>query len=119
MVPLGRRILKSNREWGLEGPEGVLINQVEYEALLAGMRLARKLEVKKLKAKSDSKLVTRQVNGEYQARDPQLTKYWERAMKMAFAFETSHSCMCLGIKISRQTCWPNWLAHRREDNRNI
>ncbi|RDX79321.1 hypothetical protein CR513_40270, partial [Mucuna pruriens] len=66
----------------LEGPEGVLIeqslhfefrasnNQEEYEALLASMKLARELEAKKLMAKSDSKLVTRQVNGEYQARDP-------------------------------------------------
>ncbi|RDX64711.1 Retrovirus-related Pol polyprotein from transposon 17.6, partial [Mucuna pruriens] len=70
----------------LEGPEGVLIeqslhfdfrasnNQAEYEALLADMRLARELEAKRLTAKSDSKLVTKQVNGEYQAREPQLTK---------------------------------------------
>ncbi|RDY02960.1 Retrovirus-related Pol polyprotein from transposon 17.6, partial [Mucuna pruriens] len=61
----------------LEGPEGILIeqslhfefrasnNQAEYEALLAGMKLPRELEVKKLMVKSDSKLVTRQVNGEY------------------------------------------------------
>ncbi|RDX99313.1 Retrovirus-related Pol polyprotein from transposon 17.6, partial [Mucuna pruriens] len=66
----------------LEGPEGVLIeqslhfefrasnNQAEYEALLVGMRLAWELEAKRLTAKSDSKLVTRQVNREYQMRDP-------------------------------------------------
>ncbi|RDX58270.1 Tf2-9, partial [Mucuna pruriens] len=58
----------------LEGPNGVLIeqslhfefkasnNQAEYEALLAGMRLARELEAKVLIAKSDSKLVTGQNN---------------------------------------------------------
>ncbi|RDY12063.1 hypothetical protein CR513_03187, partial [Mucuna pruriens] len=63
-------------------------NQAEYEALLAGMRLAQELEVKKLTAKSDSKLVTGQVNGEYQTRDPQLVKYWEKAKKMASAFES-------------------------------
>ncbi|RDX65529.1 hypothetical protein CR513_55807, partial [Mucuna pruriens] len=56
----------------LEGPDGILIeqslhfdfrasnNQAEYEALLAGMRLARDLEVRSLTAKSDSKLVTGQ-----------------------------------------------------------
>ncbi|RDX77401.1 Retrovirus-related Pol polyprotein from transposon 17.6, partial [Mucuna pruriens] len=83
----------------LEGPGGILIeqslhfdfkartNQVEYEALLAGMRLAQELEAKRLVVKSDSKLVTGQVNGEYQARDPQLTKYREQAAAMAFAFE--------------------------------
>ncbi|RDY02386.1 Tf2-6, partial [Mucuna pruriens] len=83
----------------LEGPDGVLIeqsfhfdfrasnNQAEYEALLAGMRLARDLEARILIAKSDSKLVTGQVNNEYQTRDPQLAKYRERAAKLAADFE--------------------------------
>ncbi|RDX71667.1 Retrovirus-related Pol polyprotein from transposon opus, partial [Mucuna pruriens] len=83
----------------LEGPDGVLIeqslhfdfrasnNQAEYEALLAGMRLARDLEARSLIAKSDSKLVTGQVNNEYQTRDPQLAKYWEQAVKLAATFE--------------------------------
>ncbi|RDY14053.1 Tf2-8, partial [Mucuna pruriens] len=83
----------------LEGSDGVLIeqslhfnfrasnNQEKYEALLAGMRLARELEAKRLTAKSDSKLVTGQVNNEYQVRDPQLTKYREQAVKLAFIFE--------------------------------
>ncbi|RDY11649.1 rnhA, partial [Mucuna pruriens] len=62
-------------------------NQEEYEALLVGMRLARELEAKVLTTKSDSKLVTGQVNGEYQVRDPQLIKYWERALKMAATFK--------------------------------
>ncbi|MCI62620.1 gag-pol polyprotein, partial [Trifolium medium] len=59
----------------LEGPDGVLVeqllrfafqasnNQAEYEALIAGMKLAREMEVKDLKAKSDSQLVTSQVSG--------------------------------------------------------
>ncbi|RDY01225.1 hypothetical protein CR513_15478, partial [Mucuna pruriens] len=51
------------------------------------MRLAKELEAKKLKVKSDSKLVTGQVNGEYQARDPQLVKYQEQASAMATAFD--------------------------------
>ncbi|RDX96117.1 hypothetical protein CR513_21263, partial [Mucuna pruriens] len=38
------------------------------------MRLARDLEAKILIAKSDLKLVTGQVNNEYQTRDPQLSK---------------------------------------------
>ncbi|RDX90987.1 rnhA, partial [Mucuna pruriens] len=83
----------------LESSNGVLIeqllhfefktsnNQVEYEALLVGMRLAKELEAKVLIAKSDSKLMTVQVNGEYQARDPQLVKYLDRTTKLAAAFE--------------------------------
>ncbi|RDX70210.1 Retrovirus-related Pol polyprotein from transposon 17.6, partial [Mucuna pruriens] len=83
----------------LEGPSGVLVeqslhfefkasnNQAEYEALLAGMRLARDLEAKTLTAKSDSRLVTGQVNDEYQTRDPQLSRYKDRAVKLAACFE--------------------------------
>ncbi|RDX75708.1 Retrovirus-related Pol polyprotein from transposon 17.6, partial [Mucuna pruriens] len=71
----------------LKGPNGILIeqslhfdfkasnNQAEYEALLAGMKLALEIKAKKLTVKSDSKLVTGQVNGEYQAKDPKLAKY--------------------------------------------
>ncbi|RDX95800.1 hypothetical protein CR513_21621, partial [Mucuna pruriens] len=59
----------------------------EYEALLAGMRLARKLDAKRLTAKSDSKLVTWQVNNKYQIRDPQLIKYQEQAVRLAATFE--------------------------------
>ncbi|RDY08608.1 rnhA, partial [Mucuna pruriens] len=62
-------------------------NQAEYEALLAKMRLAKELEVKTLTAKSDSKLITGQVNGEYQTRDSQLMKYLDKATKMAATFE--------------------------------
>jgi len=66
----------------LEGPDGLLIeqalqfafkannNQTEYEALIAGMMLAKEMGAKGLLAKSDSLLVTGQVTGEYQAKDP-------------------------------------------------
>ncbi|MCI78488.1 gag-pol polyprotein, partial [Trifolium medium] len=61
----------------LEGPDGVLIeqslkfefrasnNQAEYEALIAGIRLAIEMGLKELRAKSDSQLVTSQVAGEF------------------------------------------------------
>ncbi|GAU23256.1 hypothetical protein TSUD_281490 [Trifolium subterraneum] len=78
----------------LEGPEGVLIeqslrfafkesnNQEEYEALIAGMKLAKEMEVQELKVQSDSQLVTNQVSGEFQTKDPQLTKYLEKVKGM-------------------------------------
>ncbi|MCI38870.1 gag-pol polyprotein, partial [Trifolium medium] len=74
----------------LEGPDGVLIeqslrfafkvsnNQAEYEALIAGMKLAKEMEVQELKAQSDSQLVENQVAGEFQTKDPQLAKYLEK-----------------------------------------
>ncbi|KAK0594549.1 hypothetical protein LWI29_017364 [Acer saccharum] len=44
-------------------------NEAEYEALIAGLDLAKSLNVKVIKARSDSQLVVRQVNGTYEARD--------------------------------------------------
>ncbi|GAU41814.1 hypothetical protein TSUD_299800 [Trifolium subterraneum] len=84
----------------LEGSEGVLIeqslrfafkasnNQAEYEALIAGMKLAREMEVQELKAQSDSQLVANQVAGEFQTKDPQLAKYLEKVQEMAKYFTT-------------------------------
>ncbi|RDX66138.1 hypothetical protein CR513_55126, partial [Mucuna pruriens] len=62
-------------------------NQVEYEALLAGIKLVEELGAHILMAKSDSKLVIGQVNADYLARDPQLIKYWNKVMKQATLFE--------------------------------
>ena len=63
---LSRWVLQSTGEW----PNGVLIeqalrfafrasnNQVEYEALIAGMLLAKEMGAQSLLAKSDSQLIT-------------------------------------------------------------
>ena len=45
-------------------------NQAEYEALIAGMLLAKEMGAQSLLVRSDSQLVTRQVTGEYQEKDP-------------------------------------------------
>jgi len=71
----------------LEGPNGLLIeqalwfafkasnNQAQYEALIVGMLLTKEMGAQSLLAKSDSLLDTGQVNGEYQAKDPQMAAY--------------------------------------------
>jgi len=89
----------------LEGPNGLLIeqalrfafkasnNQTEYEALIAGMLLAKEMGARSLLAKSDSQLVTCQVTGEYQAKDPQMTAYlgYVQVLKSVFVvFELVH-----------------------------
>ncbi|XP_062080822.1 uncharacterized protein LOC133785619 [Humulus lupulus] len=55
-----------------------LNNEAEYEALLAGLRLAQGLKVMHLHIFSDSQLVVFQVKGEYQARGPKMAAYLER-----------------------------------------
>ncbi|XP_057450055.1 uncharacterized protein LOC130741226 [Lotus japonicus] len=52
-------------------------NQVEYEALIAG--------VQRLYIKGDSQLVVKQVKGEYQVKDPQLSKYLEIVQRLMMA----------------------------------
>jgi len=83
----------------LEGSDGLLIeqavrfafkasnNQAEFEALIAGMLLAKKMGAKGLLAKSDSLLVTGQVMGEYQAKDPQMAAYLEYVQVLKESFE--------------------------------
>ncbi|GAV84178.1 RVT_3 domain-containing protein [Cephalotus follicularis] len=43
-------------------------NETEWEALIAGLTIAKHLEVQKLEASSDSQLVVGLVSGEYEAR---------------------------------------------------
>ncbi|GAU33358.1 hypothetical protein TSUD_364830 [Trifolium subterraneum] len=82
----------------LEGPDGVLIeqslrfafkasnNQAECEALIAGMKLAKEMEVKELKVQRDSQLVANQISGDFQTKDPQLAKYLEKVKGMVKQF---------------------------------
>ena len=72
----------------LEGPNDILIekslhfafktsnNQVEYEAIIAGLSLAREVGVKKLTCKTDSKLTIGHLNDEFQIKDPILQQYY-------------------------------------------
>ncbi|KAI3463696.1 hypothetical protein Pfo_020359 [Paulownia fortunei] len=50
-------------------------NEAEYEALLAGVKLAFAVGARKLAIYSDSQLVVNQVKGEYEARDEKMIKY--------------------------------------------
>ncbi|RDY08856.1 hypothetical protein CR513_06862, partial [Mucuna pruriens] len=54
----------------LEGLDRTSNNRANYEALLLSTKLAKELETQVLTAKSNSQLVTDQVNEEYQAKDP-------------------------------------------------
>ena len=72
----------------LEGPNDILIekslhfafktsnNQAEYEAILAGLSLAREVGVKTLTCKTDSKLTVGHLNDEFQIKDPIILQYY-------------------------------------------
>ncbi|XP_074373897.1 uncharacterized protein LOC141714265 [Apium graveolens] len=63
-------------------------NEAEYEALLAGMKLARSLEAKHLRAFSDSMLVVKYFTGEYEQRDPRTKAYAAKVRDVSLSFET-------------------------------
>ncbi|KAM3004293.1 hypothetical protein FF2_034563 [Malus domestica] len=50
-------------------------NEAEYEALIAGLRLAKHLEVKRIDIFSDSQLVVNQVTNNFDAKDSSMTAY--------------------------------------------
>ncbi|GJW46693.1 reverse transcriptase domain-containing protein [Tanacetum coccineum] len=53
-------------------------NEVEYEALIDGLRVVEQMGVKNLQANVDSRLVANQVNGTYIAKEPGMIKYLEK-----------------------------------------
>ena len=50
-------------------------NEVEYEALLKGLELAKSMEANSILVLGDSQLIMGQVNGIYEAREEQMRKY--------------------------------------------
>ncbi|KAM2914483.1 hypothetical protein COP2_045004 [Malus domestica] len=63
-------------------------NEVEYEALLAGLRMAKDLMVKKLTIHSDSMLITSQTTEEYTTKHLRMAQYLEKVPKQLEVFQT-------------------------------
>ncbi|GKC68296.1 reverse transcriptase domain-containing protein [Tanacetum coccineum] len=61
-------------------------NDAEYEALLAGLRIATEMQVKDIYTLVDSKLVSSQVEGSYEAKGERMIKYREKVLELAGAF---------------------------------
>lgn len=84
----------------LEGPNGIMVeqalifqfkvsnNQAKYEALIAGLKLARDLGVEILRCKTNSQLVEGHMNGTFQIKDDQLLKYFHKAKQLIAHFES-------------------------------
>ncbi|XP_075103682.1 uncharacterized protein LOC142178251 [Nicotiana tabacum] len=54
-------------------------NEAEYEAVIAGLELARELSIEQIMIKSDSQLVVSQMQGTYTAREARMQQYLEKA----------------------------------------
>ena len=56
-------------EYGVQLKFPITNNEAEYEALLAGLRIARALGAQKIVLKSNSQLVIGQVKGDFEAKE--------------------------------------------------
>nr|GEU36606.1 hypothetical protein [Tanacetum cinerariifolium] len=63
-------------------------NEVAYEALLTGLRIAHQMNISHIKVKVDSKLVANQINGSYKANKDSMIKYLAKAKEHASRFKS-------------------------------
>nr|GEZ24754.1 reverse transcriptase domain-containing protein [Tanacetum cinerariifolium] len=63
-------------------------NEAEYEALIAGLRIATQVGVKNIQANVDSKLVANQVLGTYVAKEDNMIKYLDITKGLVSGFKT-------------------------------
>ncbi|GAV85391.1 RVT_3 domain-containing protein [Cephalotus follicularis] len=62
-------------------------NEVEWEALIAELTIAKHLEVQKLEASSDSQLIVGLTSGEYEARKETMGKYLVHVQSLKSVFQ--------------------------------
>ena len=62
-------------------------NEVEYEAILTGLRVEKALGAKNLLLQSDSKLVVEQIKEEYKAKEERMQKYLRLTRHLAQEFD--------------------------------
>ncbi|GJS23014.1 reverse transcriptase domain-containing protein [Tanacetum coccineum] len=74
--------LREKREFQFETTN----NEAEYEALIAGLRIAEKMGVRNLKVNVDSKLVANQVNRTCIAKEADMIKYLEKVRTLTSTF---------------------------------
>ncbi|GJQ89428.1 reverse transcriptase domain-containing protein [Tanacetum coccineum] len=63
-------------------------NEAEYEALIAGLRIAAQMGVRHIQANVDSKLVANQVLGTYVAKEENMVKYLEKTNGLVSGFDS-------------------------------
>ena len=65
-------------------------NEVEYEALLKGLKLANFVETRSILILGDSQLVMGQVNGTYEAKEGRMKKYFEKVLLLVKKFKEAN-----------------------------
>ena len=65
-------------------------NEVEYEALLKGLKLAKSIEAESILILGDSQLVMGQVNGTCETKEERMKKYLEKVLQLVKKFKEAN-----------------------------
>ncbi|KAK8942629.1 hypothetical protein KSP39_PZI008943 [Platanthera zijinensis] len=63
-------------------------NQAEYEAIIAGLRLARELGIQDIRVSTDSMIVARHIEGEFEVKEPTLQLYLTKVKRIMGQFRS-------------------------------
>ena len=63
-------------------------NEAEYEALIAGLELAKEMKVESLEIFGDSQFVVYEINNEYQAREEKMAAFLQKAKEFLGSFSS-------------------------------
>ena len=65
-------------------------NEVEYEALLKGLELAKSIKTKSILVLGDSQLIMGQINGMYKVKEGRMKKYLEKVLHLVKKFKEAN-----------------------------
>ncbi|KAL0449238.1 UNVERIFIED_CONTAM: Ribonuclease HI [Sesamum latifolium] len=82
-TPLG-----DDMEFAVKFEFNALNNKAEYEALVLGMRMAQDAGASYLLSYSDSQLIVKQVNGEYDAKEESMVQYLQQIEELKIKFKS-------------------------------
>ena len=88
-------------EYALRFNFKILNNQAEYEALLAGLKIVKELNIDSLKVFIDSQLIAGQVKDEFEIQDPIMMKYFQKMKDLVSTLKYFEIFHILRIKNAR------------------
>ncbi|GAA0146941.1 hypothetical protein LIER_06766 [Lithospermum erythrorhizon] len=86
-APSQEKALEEAPKWILYVDGVTTNNEAEYEAMVAGLQMAKVLDINCLKVRGDSKLVIEHVRGDYGVKNDILKKYHAKALLLTQGFE--------------------------------
>lgn len=83
-------------------------NETEYEALIAGLKIAKEMGLKTLHNFCSSQLVVCQVRKEFQAKRARLAPYLNRILELSMTSNITRSLIFSKWKTKRPIHWLSW-----------